>query len=445
MESININSSIIFEFVFNNHKINILGTNDDPWFIANEIGEIFEMSNIHKTLSTYPKEWIKGLTFSYTLGGPQKTTTINELAVYRICMRSNKPHAIEFQNKLAEITKELRLKGVVELQKFKEEYELKHNEILRELEKSNEVIMNKTEEYNKLKSNHERILYKRTRHQLKRGKCLYITRNSNIENRYKFGITNDLNGRTSTYKTYDITDFLFICFTEDNKILEDCLKKKLSKKLVSHNSEWVTNIELDEIISSIDSIVELLDIECSKYTNMNDIVVEKVENEENINIELEEKKLDDIPEKITKSIIQIVEEDKYDETIHKKCNKCELLLTRESFNKDKSKKDGLHTTCRSCEKKCKKKYVDTKKEIMRNITEKKCSLCEIIKPVDQYIQHLHSKDGYTIYCKECINKNKKSRRELDKERNIRYKCGNCGKDYARKDVLSTHQKNCNPQ
>lgn len=82
---------------------------------------------------------------------------------------------------------------------------------------------------------------------------------------------------------------------------------------------------------------------------------------------------------------------------------------------------------------------------MRNITEKKCPLCEIIKPVDQYIHHLHSKDGYTIYCKECINKNKKSRRELDKERNIRYKCGNCVKDYARKDVLSTHQKNCNPQ
>lgn len=45
MESININSSIIFEFIFNNHKINILGTNEDPWFIANEIAEKKYYSN----------------------------------------------------------------------------------------------------------------------------------------------------------------------------------------------------------------------------------------------------------------------------------------------------------------------------------------------------------------------------------------------------------------
>ena len=121
----NINSSIIFEFVFNNHNINILGTNDEPWFIANEIAEIFEMSNIRKILSTYPESWKSDVTKSYGSSGSKRTTIINELAVYRICMRSNKPHAIEFQNKLAEITKELRLQGKIELQKFKEEYEKK--------------------------------------------------------------------------------------------------------------------------------------------------------------------------------------------------------------------------------------------------------------------------------------------------------------------------------
>lgn len=66
---------------------------------------------------------------------------------------------------------------------------------------------------------------------------------------------------------------------------------------------------------------------------------------------------------LKKNIIQIVEEDKYDETIHKKCNKCELLLTRESFNKDKSKKDGLHTTCRSCKKNVKRNMLIRKKKL----------------------------------------------------------------------------------
>ena len=297
---------------------------------------------------------------------------------------------------------------------------------------------------------------------LRRGKCLYITRNPNIENRYKFGITNDLNSRTSAYKTYDITDFLFICYTEDNKLLEDCLKKKFSSKLTDHNSEWITNVDLDDVIRCIDSIVELLEIECSRYTNMNDIVVKEdvVEDivKENIiqteiikdidtllkeKIEQEQKEREMMIEENIRNNIMMFEEKEYDETLHKKCSKCELILTRESFNKDKSKRDGLHTTCRSCEKNAKKKYIDIKKEQMKNITEKKCSLCEVIKPIDEFSQHLYSKDGFVMYCKECIRKDKKSKRDLDKERNIRYKCGNCGKDYARKDVLTNHQKKCN--
>jgi len=37
---------------------------------------------------------------------------------------------------------------------------------------------------------------------------------------------------------------------------------------------------------------------------------------------------------------------------------------------------------------------------------------------------------------------KNNQRKLDKENNIRYKCGRCNKDYARKDTLSKHVKNC---
>ena len=63
----------------------------------------------------------------------------------------------------------------------------------------------------------------------------------------------------------------------------------------------------------------------------------------------------------------------------KKCNKCLIIIPKASFNKDKSKADGFHTTCRLCEKECKKKYIDSKKEIMESITELQCKTCNLVK------------------------------------------------------------------
>jgi hypothetical protein len=311
-------------------------------------------------------------------------------------------------------------------------------ELRQQLIRKDEALMNKIEEYNKLKSNHDRILYKRNRHTLKKGKCLYLIKNVDINHKYKFGISDNLNSRVSHYKTYDITDFLFIIFTEDNKLLEDCIKRKFKTYLVRQNSEWLCNLDVEIVIDFITNILDILGIENTQYTNIEELIINEEEKEQSIMT---------IPEEIKENIITEIEEKKeiQQEIIieqNKKCNKCLLTLDKSSFNKDRTKKDGLHTTCRLCEKENKKRYLESKKENMSKMTEKKCLTCDKIKDISHYTQHIYTKDGFVNHCKECIQKNSNSKRQTDKENNIRYLCGTCNTSYSRKDTLTRHQKIC---
>ena len=50
-------------FHLDNNRITIFGTNEEPWFVANEIGEVFGIKNIHQNLSTFPESWKAVLCF----------------------------------------------------------------------------------------------------------------------------------------------------------------------------------------------------------------------------------------------------------------------------------------------------------------------------------------------------------------------------------------------
>lgn len=340
---------------------------------------------------------------------------------------------------------------------------LKNQEII---EEKNEIIMNKIEEYNKLNENHKRILYKRNKHKLMKGNCFYIIKNNDFENKLKFGISSDLNSRYSQYQTYDITDFLYIVYTKNNKLLENCISTRFEKNLKRYNSEWLCDIEINDIIVFIEFVINLLQLDTKIYTNINDILImEDNENynnfvdESNIQINLDEQShlcknieqynlnalisqtIENKEQYININIIENIEQENNSEEL-KKCNKCLITMSKTSFNKDKTKKDGLHTICRLCEKESKKKYKETKKETMKEITEKKCSTCDIVKDISNFSEHLYTKDGYVSHCKECVKNNSNNKRTIDKENNIRYKCGRCGFDYSRKDVLIRHQKTC---
>jgi predicted SprT family Zn-dependent metalloprotease len=69
-------------------------------------------------------------------------------------------------------------------------------------------------------------------------------------------------------------------------------------------------------------------------------------------------------------------------------------------------------------------------------------MCDETKDVSHFTKHVYSKDGYVHNCYDCSKTITNSKRLDDKKKGIRYKCGNCGTDYSRKDTLNKHLKMC---
>lgn len=109
-------NNLIDTFNFDGKELRIIGTCEDPWFIAKDICDILEISNNRDVLKKIPEKW-KGVTFYDTLGGKQNMSIINESAVYKIIMRSNKPKAEHFQEFVCEdILPSIRKKGFYKLE-----------------------------------------------------------------------------------------------------------------------------------------------------------------------------------------------------------------------------------------------------------------------------------------------------------------------------------------
>ena len=228
------------------------------------------------------------------------------------------------------------------------DYYIKLEELLHETvnEESNELrkqLLYKEEEnkkleekHFKLQENHKRIIYKNSRHKLKIGECLYLIRNPDIDetkNMTKLGTTKNLNIRRTSYITYFDPEILYVIFTNSNKILEDILKLKYKENIKNSSDEWIIGIDIEEIISFIEIQSNLLNINFTSHRNISEIEEEKTD-------------VDKVEEK--------TDVDKED---MKKCSKCLIERNKnDTFNKDKTKKDGFHTLCKVCEKENKVKY-----------------------------------------------------------------------------------------
>jgi prophage antirepressor-like protein len=108
--------NILDTFKFEDKVIRVVKQNNEPWFIAKDICDALDISNNRDVLSKIPDKW-KGVAKTDTLGGDQEMTIINEPAVYKIIMRSNKPNAQVFQDKVCEeILPAIRKKGYYKLE-----------------------------------------------------------------------------------------------------------------------------------------------------------------------------------------------------------------------------------------------------------------------------------------------------------------------------------------
>ena len=102
-------NTLLFQFNNETFKLDMYGNINDPWFIANQVGAILGLSNIRRNLQGIDEDWKQSVTLSYTLGGAQKTTLINEMALYHIIMRSDKEFAKHFQKWVYNMIKNIRL------------------------------------------------------------------------------------------------------------------------------------------------------------------------------------------------------------------------------------------------------------------------------------------------------------------------------------------------
>ena len=112
-------------FKFADKEIRVSGSYNEPYFVAKDICDILELSNVTEALKNIPQKWkkIEKLT-SVSLKSDIVTheqgrnmIMLSEPAVYSLIMRSNKPIAKKFQEVVCEeILPTLRKKGEYKIQ-----------------------------------------------------------------------------------------------------------------------------------------------------------------------------------------------------------------------------------------------------------------------------------------------------------------------------------------
>ena len=412
---------------FGDHKVSVLGSIEDPWFIAREIGAVFNIKNIRQNLTTFPAGWTIVCPFD-SLGGRQETKMINEMAVYRIAMRSNKPEAIAFQTCVAKLLKELRTKGTVELKQALAEYKTSYEEIKETCSLLKETNKNLIENYKRLEENHKRILYKRSRPKLQTGPCFYIIRDINMEDILYFGITKNISERLQTYSTYIQPVIKLLIFTDINALLENACKVRYRNNVQEGATERIKGITFGELkdfaISSLalfGADYTVCDLETNEVIDSKGSVVGSVYIY-NTKVVKEKPPVGPKPAPATKE-----------------CRGCHLTLDASLYNKDRTKRDGLTTICKNCERLNKAKYKVRHFEVENSgETEKTCSRCAETKPLSDFVKHAYAKGGLSAQCRECVKDSRNARRQQQKSEGERFVCEMCAKVYVRRDTLTAH-------
>lgn len=197
-------------------NITILGTHDNPLFRASDIAEILEMTNIRVTISNF-NDTEKVVSNAYTLGGNQATTFLTEKGLYKLLFRSRKEIAIQFQDWVCEVIKELRIKGRYDLE---------------------EQVKKQAEELKNVKSK----LEIREKKKFTRGETVYIYEDviTNTNDKvYKVGYSGDMSTRLSSYESNRFDDNLKYTITCCNgRLLESVIHHLLRKYVDQNKKEW---------------------------------------------------------------------------------------------------------------------------------------------------------------------------------------------------------------
>lgn len=125
---------------------------------------------------------------------------------------------------------------------------------------------------------HRALLYKKSYHKLKVGKCFYIIFDpESAVKKYKIGNTDDINIRLAQYRTSNPRiKLVYLVYTEDNELLEkNILSRYKECRQDQKNHEVIYGIDLDHIIKSVETNINfnnfdaIIDKEFEEYNNEN--------------------------------------------------------------------------------------------------------------------------------------------------------------------------------
>jgi prophage antirepressor-like protein len=449
---------------FNEKNIRVIGSYEEPWFVAKDICNILELPNITNAVKILPEKW-RGLKLLSTFGGEQNMNIINEAGLYKLIMRSNKPVAQRFQEAVCEdILPSLRKKGEYQiksiLNKYKkleeEKLKLKKEKIRLEEEKTTleEVQQLKNLELSKkdkeIKQLHT-LVKKKARKRYSYSHSVYIISNPDIKNHYKLGITENRNKRLEQLgpaapRPYKIEYSRELQNTREEVSFENLLLGIFDKYRVETDTkfgrqrEWIKNIKLEVLKNEMDSLVDYyhnrrkyFDNEFISTKNIDNNYeevedVEEIDDIEEIDDTEEVEEVEDVDEIDEVDDIEEVNEiddmeEVEDETNFSQFKMCYVCHEEKSLNDyyDRIENvDGKEGTCKKCysnNKKVLKQEKDAREIIIRDEGTKKCRTCLEIKEFNNFSKHGVSKDGYSYECIQCKeSKNKK----IENKR-----CGKC--------------------
>jgi len=104
--------------------LKMYNTNEDPLFMAKEIGEILDLTNINSSLKDYSDELIRRKCLVILNGKKTYVNMLTEFGLYRVVMRSNSAFGEKFSSYISGILRQLRILGSVKLETLQKEYDI---------------------------------------------------------------------------------------------------------------------------------------------------------------------------------------------------------------------------------------------------------------------------------------------------------------------------------
>ena len=388
-------------FLFDKKEIRIIGTCDEPWFAAVDICNVLGLKNVTVSLKNIPDKW-RDLKMLVTPFGNQNMIIINESALYKLIMRSNKQITEKFQEFVCEeILPSIRKTGEFNLQKQLQEKDSKIKDMQDKLDKKIGQI--------KRRNN-------------KKGEMIYMGTNELDKEFFKVGITCNANSRISGLSTGTTTDFVMKnkWYTNFNKEIEDAVKKNFEEERYSMRKELYTLESYNDIHDYIDILVKVFN-DNDRHPQIEKIpppsikriknplclpekpctvcnIVQQLENfyKAEENTDKRENRCKKCVKKLQEEYIEIKRKTETLPT-EKICTECNEICDLDDFYKDNQKFDKKSTKCKICFKK-----IQDKEKVKIDIKEYCCATCKIVKPIDDFHKLARSKTGHKYNCKLCV-------------------------------------------